>query len=154
MSDDHQLAAGHVEPVIVHNAGDAVVVADRDGLIRFWNPAAERMFGYEAKVALGAPLDLIIPEKLRPAHWTGYRTVMQTGTTRYGSSTLSVPAIRSDGTRISVSFTVALLQAPDGEVAGIAAIMRDVTSEWEEKRAMRARISELEREVAGNKPRE
>jgi PAS domain S-box-containing protein len=125
--------------------GDAVVVADPDGRIQFWNPAAERLFGYAAADALGRSLDLIIPERLRERHWAGYREVMRTGVTRYGTETLRVPAMRQDGTRISIAFTVALLKDPDGRVTGIAAVMRDETARWAEEQALRKRVAELER---------
>jgi PAS domain S-box-containing protein len=67
---------------IVDNTPDAVIFADRDGIIRFWNAAAETMFGYRAEEALGQTLDLIIPESLRAQHWTGYRRAMASGALR------------------------------------------------------------------------
>jgi len=60
-------------------AGDAIVAADPQGAIVFWNPAAERIFGHTRSEALGRSLDLIIPERSRERHWEGYRRVMQTG---------------------------------------------------------------------------
>lgn len=128
---------------LVAAAGDAIIVADPEGMIRFWNPAAERVFGFPACEALGCSLDLIIPERLRPRHWDGYHEVMRTGHTRYGTDVLRVPALRKDGQRISIAFTVALLQA-DGRVTGIAAIVRDETARWEEEQRMRRRLAELE----------
>lgn len=128
---------------LVAAAGDAIIVADPGGMIRLWNPAAERVFGFTAGEALGRSLDLIIPERLRTRHWAGYREVMRTGRTRYGADVLRVPALRKDGQRISIAFTVALLQA-DGRVTGIAAIVRDETSRWEEEQQMQRRLAELE----------
>ena len=129
---------------LISAAGDAIILADSEGTIRLWNPAAERIFGFSSGEALGASLDLIIPERLRPRHWTGYREVMRTGQTRYGADVLRVPALRKDGTRISIAFTVALLSAPDGQVTGIAAIVRDESARWEEEQQMRRRLAELE----------
>ena len=143
-----RLGGRSIEAEIVANTDHAVVVADPEGIICFWNPAAEAMFGHTRENALGQTLDLIVPDKLRQRHWDGYHRVMATGETEYGGRTLSVPAIRADGTRISVEFTVTLLRGDDDSVAGIAAIMRDVTARWEEQRALRRRLAELEREVA------
>ena len=85
-----ELVAG----TILATNSDAVVASDRDGLIRFWNPGAERIFGYSAAEALGQSLDLIIPERLRARHWEGYRVVMATGESRYSAGELlSVPAL-------------------------------------------------------------
>jgi PAS domain S-box-containing protein len=133
---------------LVRRAGDAVIVADSEGAIRYWNASAEELFGHPAEQALGASLDLIIPERLRERHWDGYRKTMATGETKYGHDTLSVPAVRADGSRISVDFTVALLFDDGGAVSGIAAIMRDVTAAFEERRSLQRRVRELEAELA------
>jgi PAS domain S-box-containing protein len=83
-------------------------------------------------------LDLIIPERLRQRHWDGYRRVMETGKSRYGQGdVLSVPAVRKDGTTISVEFTVVPLQN-NGQMIGMAAIMRDVTSRFDAELNARA----------------
>jgi PAS domain S-box-containing protein len=148
MSGFDDLAGGALEAAIVARTDHAVIVADAEGAIRFWNPAAEAMFGWPSAEVLGRSLDLIVPEKLRRRHWDGYRHVMATGETEYAGRTLAVPAIRADGTRISVEFTVTLLPGTDGAVAGIAAIMRDVTAEWEERRALTKRLAEAERALA------
>jgi PAS domain S-box-containing protein len=99
---------------------DAVVYSDREGTIRFWNGGAVRMFAHTADEAVGQSLDLIIPEGLRPRHWNGYRETMRTGRTRYGDGqTLSVPAIRKDGKRISVAFTIVPFVDNEGALTGI-----------------------------------
>jgi PAS domain S-box-containing protein len=140
--DDRALAG------LLSTADDAVVVADAEGVIRYWNPAAEAMFGHPARTAIGASLDLIIPERLRERHWDGYRRVMETGETSYAGRMLAVPAVRADGTRISVEFTVALLPDDDrGGVRWIGAILRDVTERWEEERALRRKLAELEHQA-------
>ena len=128
----------------VKAAGDAIIVADTDGSMLLWNPAAERIFGYTEAEALGHSLDLIIPERLRNRHWEGYRQVMRTGQTRYGAEVLRVPAVHKDGHTLSIAFTVALLYSRDRQVQAIAAIIRDETSRWKEERALRQRLAELE----------
>ena len=137
-----------MEPIdfkaLVHSAGDAIVAAGTDGSILLWNRAAERIFGYTEREALGQSLDLIIPERLRVRHWEGYRRVMETGETRYGTEILRVPAVHKDGRRLSIAFTVTLLSSPSQEVQAIGAIIRDETSRWEEERALRQRLAESE----------
>ena len=128
---------------LVLAAGDAIIASDASGSIVLWNPAAERIFGYGASEALGRSLDLIIPERLRQRHWEGYRRVMQTGHTRYGTEVLRVPALHKDGRTLSIAFTVALLNLPDGTRI-IAAIIRDETARWAEERALRQRLKDLE----------
>ncbi|MGR3747452.1 PAS domain S-box protein [Paracoccus sp. R12_1] len=57
---------------------DALVVADRKGIIRVWNGGAERIFGFAEGEALGQSLDIITPERLRELHWIGYEATMRT----------------------------------------------------------------------------
>lgn len=137
-------SAADLYRTLVDESPDATVVADRSGTIRLWNAGAERLFGYSAEEALGRSLDLIIPEPQRKRHWSGYERVMSTGSTRYGSDVLKVPAAHRDGRRLSVEFRVLLLRGAAGEVTGIAAFLRDVTEGWNERKTLRARIAELE----------
>ena len=129
---------------LIRSAGDAVVVARPDGTILFWNHAAERIFGYSEREAFGHSLDLIIPERFRIRHWEGYRTVMRTGQTRYGTEVLRVPALHKDGRTLSIAFSVALLHSPNRQIQAIAAIIRDETDRWQQERALRQRLAELE----------
>ncbi|HEY1417885.1 MAG TPA: PAS domain S-box protein [Myxococcaceae bacterium] len=134
---------------IVAGAQDAIIFADRDGVIRLWNSGAEAMFGYSVDESVGQTLDLIIPERLRARHWTGFNNTMASGVTRYARQVLAVPAIRKDGTSLSVEFTVSILHEPSGALVGIAAIIRDVTARWEEERALKKRLAALEAKSPG-----
>jgi PAS domain S-box-containing protein len=129
---------------IVERAQDAVIFSDREGLIRLWNSGAERKFGYPAEEALGRTLDIIIPEQLRERHWEGYKKVMSSGRSRYESDLLAVPAIRKDGSRISVEFTLVPIYDEKGQMDGIAAIIRDVTERWNQEKATKQRLAQLE----------
>jgi PAS domain S-box-containing protein len=129
---------------IVEAMPEAVVYSDREGIIRLWNRGAETIFGYRREDALGHTLDLIVPERWRARHWEGYRTVMRTGVTRYGREVLAVPASRSDGTRLSIEFSIILPKDRDGQVLGAVAIVRDVTIRWEREEALRKRLAALE----------
>jgi PAS domain S-box-containing protein len=124
--------------------GDAIVISDASGAIIFWNPAAERLFGFTAGEALGKSLDLIIPERWRERHWAGYRKVVASGETRYGHDVLRVPAMHKDGRALSVAFTVALLSPPELGVKGVVAVIRDETARFTEERSLRKRLAELE----------
>ncbi len=124
--------------------GDGVVVADAEGKIVFWNPGAERIFGFTGSDAIGQTLDLIVPERQRHRHWEGFDKTMQTGETRYGNDLLRVPALHKEGHPLSIAFTVAMLHAADGKVSAIVAIVRDETKRWDEEQALRGRVKELE----------
>ena len=129
---------------LIQAMGDGVVVSGPDNVIVMWNPAATRIFGFTEQEALGQPLDLIIPERLRKRHNEGYAKTMATGETRYGTSLLKVPALHKDGRSLSIAFTVAMLTGPDGKVTGIAAVIRDETVRFDEERALKRRVTELE----------
>jgi PAS domain S-box-containing protein len=134
-----------ISKALVSTRADAIVAADRDGIIRFWNPGAECIFGHLAADAIGHSLDLIIPERLRQRHWAGYGRTMQTGESRYGEGDLlSVPALRNDGATISIEFTITPLKDEAGQMVGIAAIMRDVTRRFEEMRLLKQRLADVE----------
>jgi PAS domain S-box-containing protein len=129
---------------IVEDSPVAILFADREGKIRLWNAGAEAMFGYTADEALGQSLDLIVPERQRARHWEGWDRVMATGVTRYGHDVLAVPALRKDGSRISVEFYILLLRAPTGEILGAAAILLDVTARWQQQKELKTRLQALE----------
>jgi PAS domain S-box-containing protein len=133
---------------LLRGFGDAVVVADPEGTIVYWNPAATRIFGFTEDEALGRTLALIVPERQRSRHDEGYAKTMATGETRYGASVLRVPAAHKDGHTISIAFTVSLVKAADGRVQAIAAVMRDETARFAEERALRKRLTELEMAAA------
>lgn len=123
---------------ILDSPAEAIVYADRDGVIRYWNQGAERIFGFDAAQAVGRSLDIIIPERQRERHWHGFDDVMRTGRSRYGAGDLlAVPALTRDGTRISVEFTIVPFADEHGVLHGMAAILRDVTARFDELKALR-----------------
>lgn len=129
---------------LLRQLADAVVIADADGHITFWNDAATQLFGWAAHEALGCSLDLIIPERLRARHWAGYRQTMATGHTSYGDRLLEVPALHRDGRTLSIAFTVSLMHDADGGTpTAIAAVLRDDTERWQERRRLRAELTAL-----------
>ncbi len=129
---------------LVAAMSDALVYADADGIIRVWNRGAVRLFGFSEVDAIGRSLDIIIPDGLRQRHWQGYHETVRTGQTRYGDGQmLSVPAMRQDGTRMSVEFTIVPFVDTSGRMTGIAAIMRDATKSFEELRHLRKELATL-----------
>ena len=128
---------------IVSESRDAIIYADKDGVIRLWNAGAEAMFGYRAAEMEGQSLDLIIPEALRARHNDGFRRVMAKGESKYAADLLAVPGLRKDGARISLEFTITLIKADGGEVLGAAAIIRDVSSRWQRDQELKKRLAAL-----------
>ncbi|GMG84039.1 PAS domain S-box protein [Paralimibaculum aggregatum] len=128
-----------IAALLLHALPDAVVVSDAGGVIRFWNAGAERIFGFTPGEATGRSLDIIIPDRQRARHWSAFARTMETGESRYGAGDLlSVPALRKDGSRISVQFSMIPMPGPDGGLEGVIAVLRDVTAEFEERKRLRA----------------
>jgi len=142
---------GLIYQQIIENSQDAILFADRDGIVNLWNSGAEAIFGYKAEEIQGKNLDLIIPEKLRQRHWDGYQGVMKTGETRYGKELLKVPAMRKDGKTISVEFTILLVRNRQNEIIGTAAIIRDVTERWNQEKELKKKLKFLENHLMSQK---
>ena len=122
---------------ILCTRSDAIIAADIEGIIRFWNPGAERVFGHSANDPVGRSLDLIIPERLRQRHWDGYRHTVKTSESRYGEGdVLAVPALHKNGMTISIEFIIMQAKDESGHAIGIGAIIRDVTKRFDEMREL------------------
>jgi len=136
---------------LVDEAPDAIVYADVGGMIRFWNRGAERIFGFSQAEALGRSLDLIIPSNLRQRHWDAYSQTMKTGQTRYGAGdVLAVPALRKDGTRVSIEFSILPFRDRQGHLIGVVAILRDVSKRFAEIKTLREEVAALRKRSEGN----
>ena len=129
---------------LVECVGDAIIVADASEKIVLWNPAATRIFGFTEAEALGQTLDLIVPERQLQRHNEGYAKSMETGTTRYGTSLLKVPAKHKDGNTLSIAFTVGMLFDANHRANGVVAIIRDETERFAQERVLKKRLAELE----------
>ena len=122
----------------VNETPDAIIYADADGRVGFWNKGAERMFGFSAAEMAGKPLDCIVPALLRQRHRRGFARTVRTGRMHYGAEdVLAVPALRKDGRRISVEFTILPFRDRTGHVLGIAATLRDVTGRHGKMKSLR-----------------
>ena len=123
-------------------APDGIVIVDGEGLIRYWNRGAERIFGFPATEVAGRSLDVIIPERHRKRHQQGFDEAMERGYSKYGDADLlNVPALAADGRKLSIEFSVALLPGPDGSTY-VGAVIRDVTARRERERELMRRRSE------------
>lgn len=129
---------------LVDCSQDAILIADREGIIRYWNAGAERILGFTAADAIGQSLDLFIPEKLRGRHWEGYHRVMASGETKYKTGLLSSPGTCKDGSQVSLEFSMVLLKDEQGVMQGCASIMRDVTERWLKEKELKQRLATCE----------
>ena len=140
--DEHALAR-----LLVTQAEDGLIFADREGMIRVWSAGAERIFGYPRAEAIGQTLDLIVPERFREAHWRGFDRALETGVTRYAGQLLPTRSARKDGTAIYIELSFAMIHDGDA-VIGVLAGARDITERFTREREERARTRVIEEQPA------
>ena len=112
---------------IAEQIADAVIHTDAEGTILGWTAAAEVLFGYSRNQAIGQNLDLIIPERLRAAHWTGFNRAMARGMTQHGSRATVTRSLTRTGEVIYVEMSFAVVTDHARKALGAVAVARDVT---------------------------
>ena len=115
--------------LVVDQAPDAIIFADRQGMIQIWNKTAADLFGFPADEVIGLSLDIIIPEHLRHAHWEGFGRAVASGHTKHGRSALKTRATPKDGRRLYVTLAFSVVNDRDGKVIGAMAAAREFTEE-------------------------
>ena len=129
MDDPSQLAE-----LILDQAADAVIYADRAGTIVRWNGASTALYGFSRDEALGQSLDLIIPEHLQAPHWRGFDAAMANGALKLEGRPTRTRALHKSGRKLYVEMTFALVTSGDGsEVIGSVAVARDITDRMPQK---------------------
>lgn len=129
MSSAHEIEnlPPHLFQAIVAQAPDAMIYADRDGIIRIWNHSAGAIFGYTAEEVVGKSMDVIIPERFRRAHWQGFDKAIEAGKIRNAGRVLTTRALHKDKPRLYVDLSFGLVKDSAGIVLGVLAIGRDCT---------------------------
>ena len=137
-------AEARLREAIFAHTPDAIIFADRDGVIRMWNRGAEVLFGFAADDVIGQSLDVIIPERFRHAHWAGFRRAVASGRARHGDRVRTTRAIHRFGQTLYVDLSFALVKNAAGMVLGSVAVGRDGSDRYLAERALRERLAELE----------
>ena len=120
-------ATGLELAAILETALDAIIVMDGEGLVRDWNPAAERTFGYTRAEALGREMaELIIPEQLRERHRRGVRRAVETGRDAIAGQRIEIVAVRRSGEEFPVELAITRIVA-SGAPQMFAGHVRDIS---------------------------
>lgn len=139
----NEIEISAVSKALLTDLPDAVIYAEANSVIRYWNDGAERIFGFSAAEMLGNSMEAIIPERLRDRHNKGFDAMMETGKSSHApDEILATPAMTKAGDTISIQFTVAPVKSQDGELTGVVAVLRDVTETFKEMRKLRAALKD------------
>lgn len=125
---------------LAETASSAIISADSNGDIVFWNPVAEKMFGFSEDEAIGSGLTMIMPERYRELHTKGFSRVVTTGKTRITGKTVELYGLKKDGSEFPLELSLSKWSTPEGMF--FTAILNDITirknDQMERERLLRA----------------
>ena len=110
---------------VFHAANDAIVLANYQGRVTSWNPAAEAMFGYSSKEIYGQPLTAIMPSRYREAHKRGMERLQATGESHVLRKTLTLHGLRKNGEEFPIELS--LNSWHDGLYPSYSGFIRDIS---------------------------
>ncbi|MGE5645155.1 MAG: PAS domain S-box protein [Acidobacteriota bacterium] len=111
---------------VIYTAVDGIVTADSEGIIRSFNPAAERMFGYAAEEVIGKNLGVLMPQPDRERHDGYIRAYLETGRTNVIGIGREVTALRKDGVKFPIELAVSEIVLPGRRM--FTGIIHDLTA--------------------------
>lgn len=141
-TDDGEYPTSTIAKAIMDSALDGIVVADERGIIRSFNLAAQRLFGYTEAEALGQPIGLLMPEPHRSQHQRYIKRYLETGDTHIIGVGRELEACRRDGELVPIYLVVNEFDSPVGRC--FAAVLHDASAEVE-ARELRDRLVRAER---------
>lgn len=113
---------------VINGALDAIVTINRNGNLVEFNPAAERIFGYNREQVIGRPMvDIIVPPAMRQGHTRGYQHYLDTGEQHIFNQRVELNAMRSDGSVFPIELTLTALN--DDNLALVTGFIRDISEQ-------------------------
>lgn len=128
---------------ILHSIPEAVIYSDLEGIVRVWNSGAEKIFGWSAEEALGQSLDMIIPERMRKAHWDGFNQAIARGGVKPGRTSMITRSLHKTEEFIYIDMSFEMVRDAQGQMLGSLAVARDATKRFNEEKALRKQLAEL-----------
>jgi len=128
--------------ILAVTANDAILSADSHGNITYFNPGAERIFGYTTEEVSGRPLTTLMPERFADAHRAGLARYLATREARVIGRTVELAGRRKDGTEFPLELSLAAWN--QGAEVAFTAIIRDITSRKEGEERLRSYATQLE----------
>ncbi|MCA3238428.1 MAG: PAS domain-containing protein [Curvibacter sp.] len=128
---------------ILRSMPEAVIFCDLDGIVRVWNAGAEKVFGWSADEAIGQSMDMIIPERMRKAHWDGFHQAVARGGVKPGRTSMITRSLHKTEESIYIDMSFEMVRNEAGEMLGSLAVVRDATKRFTEEKALRKQLAEL-----------
>lgn len=130
--------------MIADSAQDAILMMNSEGLVSYWNPAAERILGYTEGEAIGQNLHrLIVPSKYLTAHQSAFPIFQQTGQGAAIGQSIDMEGRRKDGKEISVQLSLSAFQMSGAWHA--VGVIRDITDRKQAENEIKLKNEELHR---------
>ncbi len=134
-----EFAEGAIDDLwaVIDHAHEAFVAMDAGGFVIDWTPQAQRTFGWSHEEAVGLALaDLIIPARLRDAHWAGLRRYLDTGEGPLLGKRIEVSAIDRSGREFPVELTIT--RQPEPSAPCFCAFLHDISERRFSERMLRS----------------
>ncbi len=136
-----ELRAISYQAELLRNLYDAVIGLDSDHVIRSWNPAAERIYGFAAHEVIGRPLNEVLPSEYKGYTYPEFVAALD----RLGQLKFEVRRALRSGASADVEGHAVVLRADDGHITGYVTVNRDITIRRRAEAALRASQERLAR---------
>lgn len=114
----------HLESIL-RNSADAIVIIDKDDIIRSWNRGAQQIFGYTEEEIVGRHKSVLLPElEVRSGEVEKFRQILERDGYVAGYEAVGVT---KSGRKISLSVTSTAIRDGKGQITGRCSILRDIT---------------------------
>jgi PAS domain S-box-containing protein len=144
--------SANLTELILDRAHSAVVSMDESGVVTYWNPSAETMFGVAREHAVGrAVANLIVPARFRSAHLDGLRRFLTTGKGSLLDRRIELAGLRADGTEFPTEMTISAFR--DGQQWTFHAFIADISERKQSEEEHRRLLEELRRALHGSERR-
>ena len=123
---------------VIESSGDPIVSFSTDGLIRTWNPAAERLYGFASHEVVGRHVT-----EVYMAHAKEEAKNLITRALQGETFTIETTRISRHSEEIAVSVTIAPIRSADGKITGLSAITRDIRDRKRAEAALAQSVAQL-----------